>query len=196
MSEVLENLFGSRARTRVLRFFLLNSEQEYSILEIAKKNLLKISDARREINSFKRIKFLLEKNRKGRKYYQLNINFAFYPELKNLIVKSNIYPQCESLKRIKNIGSVKLAIISGIFLNQPKSKADMILAADNINRRKLKNLISNIEAELGKEIRYVLMSGEELKYRVNMMDRFLLDFIKDPHDEIINKIPEIKRLEK
>lgn len=196
MSEVLENLFGSRARTRVLRFFLLNPDRDYSVAETARRNMLKISDARREINNFKKIKFISEKTKKGKKRYRLNVNFAFYPELKNLMVKSNIYPQCESLGKIKNIGSVKLAMISGIFLNYPKSKADMILAADNINRRKLNNLISNIEAELGKEIEYVLMSGEELKYRINMMDRFLLDFIKDPHDEIINKVPEIKRLKK
>ena len=196
MSEVLENLFGSKARTRVLRFFLLNPDREYSVAETAKRNMLKISDARREINNFKKIKFVSEKIKKGKKRYHLNVNFAFYPELKNLIVKSNVYPQCESLGKIKNIGSVKLAIVSGIFLNHPKSKADMILAADNVSRRKLNNLINNIEAELGKEIKYVLMSGEELRYRVNMMDRFLLDFIKEPHNEIINKIPEIKRLKR
>jgi len=188
MVEILESLFGSKSRARMLRFFLLNPDQEYSIAEAAKKNMLKITDAKREIKSFKKIKFIIEKTKKRKKFYRLNPDFIFQPELKSLVAKSNTHPQCKILKKIKGVGNVKLAVVSGIFLNYPKSKADLILAADNVNRRKLNNLISNLEAELGKEVRYVLMSSEELKYRVNMMDRFILDFIKDPHDEIVNKI--------
>ena len=39
MSEVLESLFGSRAKTRILRFFLQNPEQEYTIDDISRRNL-------------------------------------------------------------------------------------------------------------------------------------------------------------
>lgn len=185
---MLESLFGSKSRARMLRFFLLNSDQEYSIAEVAKKNMLKVSDAKREIKDFKKIKFIMEKTKKRRKFYYLNLDFIFQPELKSLVAKSNTYPQRSILKKIKSVGNVKLAMVSGIFLNYPKSKADMILAVDNVNRRKLKKLIGNIEAELGKEIKYVLMNSEELKYRVDMMDRFILDFIKGPHNKIIDKI--------
>jgi len=172
----------------MLRFFLLNSDQEYSTKEAAKRNMLKIADAKREIRDLKKIKFITEKTKKRKKFYCLNTDFILQPELKSLVAKSNTYPQCDVLKKIKSVGNVKLAIVSGIFLDYPKSKADMILAVDNVNRRKLKNLISSIEAELGKEIKYVLMSSEELKYRVNMMDRFILDFTKGPHNKIVNKI--------
>ncbi len=188
MSEILENLFGSRARARMLRLFLLNPEREYSIAEAAKRNMLKVADAKREIKNFKKINFITEKTRKRKKFYRLNPDFILQPELKSLVAKSSAYPQCQGLKKIRSIGNVKLAVVSGIFLDYPKSKADMILAVDNVNRRKLKNLISGIEAELGREIKYVLMSSEELKYRVNMMDRFILDFVKGPHNKIINKI--------
>ena len=68
----------------------------------------------------------------------------------------------------------------------------MVLVANNVSHSKLKNLMGNIEAEVGKEISYVLMSGEEFKYRLDMLDRFLLDFLESPHDEIVNKIPRLK----
>ena len=113
-------------------------------------------------------------------------------ELKGLFVKSNIYPQCNSLDKLKTIGDVKLALISGVFLNYAKSKADMVLVVNNVSRSKLKNLMSNIEAEVGKEISYVLMNNEEFKYRLDMLDRFLLDFLESPHDELVNKIPRLK----
>jgi hypothetical protein len=193
MSEILESLFGSKARARILRFFLLNPEQEYSLAEVAKKNMLEHSRFQKEVNSLKKIKFLLEKSRQGKKYFVLNTEFPFYPELRNLIIKSNVFPQCLSLGKLKNIGDVKLAMLSGVFLNYPKSKADMLLVVDNLNRTKLRNLMINLEAEIGKEIRYVLITSEEFKYRMNMLDRFILEFIEGPHDELVNKVPMLKR---
>ena len=192
MAEILEFLFGSKVKARLLRFFLMNPEQEFNMGEVSDKNMFKGTQARRAINEFKRNKFILERKKNGPKCYILNQKFPFLIELKGLFVKSNIYPQCSSLDKLRTIGDVKLALISGIFLNCAKSKADMVLVVNNVNRSKLKNLMASIEAEVGREISYVLMNSEEFKYRLDMLDRFLLDFLEGPHDELINKIPRLK----
>ena len=193
MAEILEFLFGSRAKSRLLRFFLLNAEREYTVRETAEKNMLKVSQAREMIHGLKKIKFIIEHSRNKEKIYTLNQKFPLIPELRSLIVKSNVYPKTGSLARIKSIGDVKLALASGVFLNYPKSKADLILVANNVNRSKLKNLMVNLEAELGREVSYVLMNSDEFKYRLDMLDRFLLDFLESPHDEMVNKIPRLKQ---
>jgi hypothetical protein len=193
MSEILEHLFGSREKTRLLRFFLQNPEQEYGSSEVVRRNMLKKSGARKELDNLKKIKFVLERKRKGKTFYVFNQDFIFYPELKNLVAKDNIYPKSRNLDKIKHLGSIKLAVISGAFINYHKSKADMILVGDGISRAKLKNLMSCLEAELGKEIDFMLMSGEEFKYRLNMLDKFVLDFLEGPHEEIVNKIPGLRR---
>jgi len=192
MAEILEFLFGSKTKARMLRFFLMNPEQEFSTKEISEKNMLKSAQARSAISEFKRNRFILERRKNGIKYYILNQKFPFLVELKGLFVKSNVYPQCSSLDKIRSIGDVKLALISGIFINFSKSKADMVLVVNNVSRSKLKNLMASIEAEVGREISYVLMNSEEFKYRLDMLDRFLLDFLEGPHDEIVNKIPRLK----
>ncbi|TAK97074.1 hypothetical protein EPO05_00210 [Patescibacteria group bacterium] len=192
MSEVLEYLFGSRVKTRLLRFFLLNPEGEFSVSELVLKNILNRAAVQRELRGLKKIKFVIERSRQNKKYYLLNTKFPFYPELRGLIVKSNVYPQCRSLGKLKEIGDVKLALISGVFLNYPKSKVDMIMVVDNLNRTKLKNLMTNLEAEIGKEVRFVVVTGEEFKYRMNMLDRFLMDFLESPYDEIVNRIPTLR----
>jgi hypothetical protein len=192
MSEMLDFLFGSKIKTRLIRFFLMNSDQEANVQEIAGKNMFKSSQIRGILNDFKKNKFVLERRKSGKKYYIVNQKFPFFLELRSLFIKSNVYPECGSLPKLKNIGDVKLALVSGIFLNYPKSKADIILVANNVSRSKLKNLMGNLEAEVGREISYVLMSSEEFNYRLNMLDRFILDFLESPHDEIINKIPRLK----
>jgi len=69
----------------------------------------------------------------------------------------------------------------------------MILVGDGISRARLKNLMNSLEAEIGKEVDFVLMTGEEFKYRLNMLDKFILEFFEGPHEEIINKITGLKR---
>jgi hypothetical protein len=193
MSEILENLFGSKVKTRVLRFFLQNPEQEYEVKEVAMRNMLKAPLVRKELESLRKIKFVSGRSKKGKTSYVLNQNFIFYPELKNLVAKDNTHPQSRSLEKIGQIGNIKLAAISGAFINYHKSKADMILVGDDISRSKLKSLMLNLEAEIGKEIDFVMMSGEEFKYRLNMLDKFILEFLEGPHEELINKITGLKR---
>ncbi len=193
MSVILENLFGSKEKMRLLRFFLLNPEQEYGITEIAKRNMLRPKGIRRELENLKKIHFIVKRIKKGKVSYVLNQNFIFYPELKNLISKANIYPDSNSLAKIKNVGNIKLAVISGAFINYQKSKADMILVGDGISRAKLKNLMSNLEAEIGKEIDFVMMTHDEFKYRLNMLDKFILEFLEGPHEEVINKITGLRQ---
>ena len=193
MSETLENLFGSREKMRAIRFFLLNPEQEYALKEIAVRNMLNIQKAKAEIDNLVRIRFILKRIRKGRVFYVLNQDFIFYPELKNLVSKDNIYPKSSSLSRVKNVGNIKLAVISGAFINYHKSKADMILVGDDISRGRLRNLMKTLEAEIGKEIDFVLMNNEEFKYRLNMLDKFILDFLEGPHEELVNKIPGLRQ---
>ena len=178
---------------RLLRFFLQNPEHEYVAEDIAQRNMLVARKMRKELNNLVKIKFVSTKRKKGKIQYALNQEFIFYPELKNLIAKDNLFPQSRSLDKIKNLGNVKLAVISGAFINYHKSKADMILVIDEVNRTRLKTLMNNLEAEIGKEVDFVLMNNEEFKYRLNMLDKFILEFLEGPHEEIINKISGLKR---
>ena len=193
MSEILETLFGSRIRVRLLRFFLLNQEGEYLMSEIAKRNMIAGPQVKKELNELKKIKFIDERSKKNEKRYTINPKFYFLPEMASLMAKANASPQCKSLAKIKNIGDVKLFLTSGIFINNPKSKADMILVVNNINRSRLKNVIQSLEAEIGREISFMLMNGDEFKYRLDMLDRFILEFLEGPHEEVINKIPGLRR---
>ena len=193
MSEILEALFGSKTKTRILRFFILNPEREYDIADIAKKNMVATAAVRKELNDLKKIKFVIEKTKKGVKYYILDQEFHYLSELKSLFAKSTSSPQFSSINKIKSIGDVKLALISGIFLNYPKSKVDLVLVANNVSRGKLKSVMNSLEAEVGKEVSFVLMNTDEFKYRLDMLDRFLLDFMEGTHAEIIDKLPGLKR---
>lgn len=190
---LFDTLFGSKARSRLIRFFLLNPGVEYSAADVSEKTLISRTDSSRELARLVKMKLVFERSRKGHKYFVVNEEFPFYVELKSLVSKLNVHAQSQIFRKLKVVGEVKLTLISGLFLNYPKSKVDMILVVNNVNRTKLKHAITHLEAEVGKEIRFVLMNNEELHYRLNMLDRFFIEFLEGPYEEVTNKVPELKR---
>jgi hypothetical protein len=194
MTEIFSQLFESRTRARLIKFFMLNDKREYSAREVVQKNKMNSSQIARELHRFEKMKMIIGRTRKGKRFYETNTGFIFYPELKNLVVKSNTMPECRSLGQIKGLGKVKLALISGVFLNYPKGRADLLVVGDELSRAKLKHLLENMEAEVGKEINYSVMNAEEFKYRTDMLDKFIMDFLEGPFEEIICKVPNLKEI--
>lgn len=190
---LFDTLFGSRVRARLLRLFLLHPDIEFDATVAAKKVGLKRADVVKELAKLLKMGFVSRKSRAGKKCYQVRLDFPFYHELKTLVSKLNINAKSDIFKKLKKAGDVKLVLISGAFINYPKSKVDMVLVINSVNKVKLRQIITALETESGREIRYVLMNTEELHYRLNMLDRFLMEFLEGPYESVIDKVPELKR---
>ncbi|MDD3607275.1 MAG: hypothetical protein PHQ20_00535 [Candidatus Moranbacteria bacterium] len=193
MKNDLETLFGCRSRWRIIKFFILNDNLAMTANEIKTRNKLSASESSTVIGQLVKARFLFSRLKNKQKIYYLNSRYPFYQELKNLVVKSNIYPQCSSLKRVEKLGEVKLALISGAFVNYPRAKTDFLIVGDLISKAKFNHLLEELEAELGREINYSLLSFQEFKYRVNMFDKFILEIFEEPHEIIINKVPNLTK---
>jgi hypothetical protein len=194
MKNDLEELFGSKERWRLIKLFVLNDEKKYTPRDIIKRNKMDGRKARSIIIQLVRAKFIKEIIKKGKKYYTVNLDFPFFAGLKQLVVKSNVYPQCASLGKIRNLGNVKLGLVSGVFLDNPGAKADLLVVGDHISNAKMKHLLEDLEIELGREVNYSLMDLAEFKYRVNMFDKFILEFFEGPHEMVVNKVQNEIRL--
>jgi hypothetical protein len=193
MPEILEQLFGSKSRSRTLRFFVLNPGKEITLAGLKEKMNIDGRRARADINMLLKIEFIKKVARKKEQFYSLNESFPYYMELRNLFIKANTYPQCKELKKIDEAGRVKLILISGVFLNYDKARLDILVVCDDLSRTKLSKAIEAIEAEIGREVRYMAMTSDELNYRLDMMDRFLIDLLSAPHDIVINRIPKLQK---
>ena len=187
----MEMFFGCRSRWRIIKFFILNERVFLSAKEINQKNKLGAKESTAVLSQLIKAKFLLIKNLNKQKVFYLNPKFPFYAELKNLVIRSNVHPQCESLMKIEKLGDVKWAVISGAFINNQKSKTDLLVVGDLISKAKFKHLLDDLEAEIGREINYSLMTFQEFKYRVNMFDKFILEIVEDPHEIVVNKVPNL-----
>lgn len=122
-----------------------------------------------------------------RVFYALNSECEFYQELNDLLLKYTPEEFERLANKISEMGNVKLAIASGIFLDRKNSPADLLIVAKKVKQPQFNALIRNLGVEMGTEINYTVMTEEEFFYRKNMYDKFFRLLVGSPHKQLINK---------
>lgn len=122
-----------------------------------------------------------------RKYYRVNQDFVLLDEIKNLIVRSQILYEKDFAEKIKNIGAVKLLILTGVFAGNDKSPVD-VLAVGKINKARFLATLKEMEKELERELNYTIMDPGEFKYRKDITDVFLYNILEGKKMIIIDEI--------
>ena len=193
--QILEQLFDSPAKALLLKLFLRNPEEIFSLSEISRRIQANLKVVRRQVEGLQKIGFLKKKiisrkikEKRAGVYFWVNPQFEFYSELGTLVLKSSPASLDKIFRQIKKLGRVKLAIVSGVFLNLENSRADLLIVGDGIKKRRLEIFLQNLEAEVGRTVNYTIFSTEDFKYRYEMFDRFLLDVLEKPHQKLINKL--------
>jgi hypothetical protein len=179
MTDPLVKLFGSAARTKLLRLFLFNPRQSWSIAEAATHAAVDVSVARSEIKLFQTIGLVKSAGRRGSSY-TLNTNFEYTAALQSLLLNAPARA-ADLFDRLHSAGSLKLIITAGIFVGEWEGRADLFIVGDRINERKLRAKIRTLESELGKELRYAVLTTPDFLYRLNMNDKLVRDVFDYTH---------------
>lgn len=183
----LEQLFGSRARVKILRL-LLGSSEAFYLRELARRTKQHLNSIRREIGNLNRLGLVTGEKGNDRKiYFRINEENVFYPELKALITKSQFLLRSSLAQKIKKIGQIKLLVMTGFFTNSPEAMTD-ILIVGRVNRRKLKALVRQFEKDFGREINYTVLTSPEFSYRHEITDRFLYSILEGKKVVVIDDL--------
>ena len=190
--EVLGKLFGSEVKVKIIRLFLFNPETLFDVGAIAEKVKEDLSKVRRELAMLNRISFLKHrmKRMKGgsRHAFVLNPNFPYIVSLRNLLTSGKPLQPAEIVKKTSPLGSVKLVLVAGVFIQNPDSRVDILIVGDNVKKTSLIKVIAKLEAEIGKELKYAYFSTSDFMYRLNMYDKLVRDILDYPHEKLVNKL--------
>lgn len=200
---LLEKLFGSHARVKMLKLFYLNPEQVVPPLDVAKRTHTNAAVARWELRMLVTIGFIrrashmvLEESldpkskpkRKKVSGYMLDRSFPLLGELRDLMLTIAPVSKQELATRLRRVGRVKLVVLSGIFLKRSDSRVDMLIVGDNLKKGQLDLTLRFVESEVGKELAYAILDTNDFKYRLGMNDKFVRDVFDYQHEVIIDKI--------
>ncbi len=122
-----------------------------------------------------------------KKYFRINKTFPLFEDIKSLIVKSQSLYKDDFIQKLKEVGDIKLLVLTGVFVNKLDAVVDLFIVGE-IDKEKLKETISGLEEELGREINFTVMEEKEFKYRRDIMDIFIYDLLDGDNFIVIDEL--------
>ena len=193
---MLEHLFGSKTRIKLLQIFFRNPEKPFFVRELVRMADLQLNTIRRELANLEAIGIIVpvaevvgEENTgtKRSKYYHLNGGNLLVPELKSLLFKAQVLEEQQFISTIQNkVGNLSYFLLTGIFCNVTASATDMLLVG-TIKESLLEKMVKDFEKVVGVPIRYTVMSVKEYEERREIGDRFLYSVLEAKHIVVIDR---------
>ena len=194
---MLEELFSSKARIKILKLFLFNPENRYYQRQIATLTNQSIRGVQREVEKLKKIGLIEESLEGNRKYYKTNKSCPVFEDLKKIFFKTAGIGKVLK-KDLKKSNAIKIAFIYGSYARGEENLLSDIdlLVIGNIKSRELSNILAKPKSDLGREINYTVYSLQEFKQRIKQRDHFLTTVLKEEKIFIIGDEDELKKVTK
>ncbi|MCB9805976.1 hypothetical protein H6775_02325 [Candidatus Nomurabacteria bacterium] len=195
--DILEKLFGNAVRVKIMKLFLFHPESHFDKKDIIEKTKSNSSMVTKEVNLLEKIGFLRkvsffkarESGKKRRTQgYVLDQTFKYIHSLQKMLIDSSSMDNKEIIGRLNRAGKIKLIVASGVFIQENDTRIDLLVVGDELNQRRIKNTISILEADIGKQLKYTIFNTNDFKYRMGIYDRLIRDIFDYPHQVVLDKI--------
>ena len=189
---MVEQLFGSKTRVKLLKLFFSNPNRSFYVREITRKIDEQINSVRRELANLLSIGIISSDTNNNRLYYEVNQNYEHYRALSSIfgagkmVVANNVSKKASQPDDLTKVGNVELAALTGQFTRDTSVDVDLLIVGD-VNQSKLNRYVSELEAKENKEVRFVVMDPKEYMYRQEINDRFMVLFLKAKKQMLIDK---------
>jgi hypothetical protein len=182
--KMLKKIFGSGARVKLFRQFLLNPKEEFFIRELTRILDEQINSLRRELANLEKIGMLKSSERNRKKYYRLNPHCPILSELTS-IIRKNEKSYTALLQKISKLGGVDILILGGQFIGKD-ADVDLFLVGD-IKKEALATFVDKEFAN--QQIKFSVMPREDFLYRMTLKDKFVKTLFEERENLILkNKL--------
>ena len=183
---MIEQIFGSKTRVKLLQLFYSNPNRSFYVREITRKIDEQINSVRRELSNLLSIGIISSETTNNKLYYEVNQKYQYYGPLCEIFGGVQSKSSANEPEDLKAIGHVELALLTGRITRDDRSGADFVIVGD-INQTQLAKYIEDLENKEGQEIRYVVFTPKEFDYRRQMNDRFVSSIIESKKQIIIDR---------
>ena len=153
---MIEQLFGSKTRVKLLKLFYGNPNRAFYVREITRKIDEQINSVRRELSNLLSIGIITSDNNNNKLYYEINQKYEYYDSLltifgapKSMSGKGN--KESDSLEEddeYRALGHVELIAYSGQLTRDLTAPIDVLIIG-NVNKNAVEKYISGLETDEG-----------------------------------------------
>ena len=189
---MIDSLFGSKTRVKLLHLFLNNQEKSFYVREITRMIDEQINSVRRELANMVSVGIVQQDAIDNKLYYSVNEDYPYIKPLAAIFSDKNTEDGMgaassvswkDSLGRMRGL---RLAIISGKLVVGSSSAVDLLLVGDGMSAVTIKNLVKKIEKDRKIEINYAVISYDDFYYRMSVKDRFIMDIVRNKHSVLVD----------
>jgi predicted transcriptional regulator len=184
---MIDALFGSKTRVKLLHLFLNNPNRAFYVREITRKIDEQINSVRRELANMLNVGIIKSDSSNNKLYYEVNPKYAHYVSLRQIFANDKLDSpaalEVESndwQRRLKALGDVRIALLSGGMVRNSVTKVDVLLAG-SLNKTQVKNFIKELEKDEGRPLNYTIMDYDDFYYRLSIKDKFITEVLASRH---------------
>jgi hypothetical protein len=196
---MIEQLFGSKTRVKLLQLFYSNPNRSFYVREITRKIDEQINSVRRELANLLNVGLITNDTSNNKVYYEVNQKYEFYAPLQEIfgggVVKSRKGPKAakaidlplhDDTSDLKALGNVEVAALMGQFTRDETAGVDVLIVG-NINQNALNKYVTELERQEGKDLRYTVFSLEDFTYRLQIKDRFTSNVMRAKKQVLLDR---------
>ncbi len=197
---MIDALFGSKTRVKLLHLFLNNPGKAFYVREITRLIDEQINSVRRELSNMLEVGIITSDSADNKLYYQVNQRYDYYVPFRAIFADEPIATQPENKKhigwheQIAGLQGVRLALAAGVLVKGSASGVDLLIVGD-APVVKLKNIIKQIEKSEGRELNYSILTYDEFYYRLSVRDKFITEILSGKHT-VLTDTDNVLKLQK
>lgn len=184
---MVEQLFGSKTRVKLLSLFFNNPGRPFYVREITRKIDEQINSVRRELANLLSIGLVSSDGSNNRLYYEVNPKYEYYEQLRSIFtslpmkskdpVVKETREEDKIIKRLRSTGAITFAFLTGSFARDNRTNVDIFVVGD-VNKARLAKVVAEMEKEMGRELNYSSLTPDEYQYRISLNDRFITSVLE------------------
>ena len=200
---MLEQLFGSKTRFKLLQLFYGNVNRSFYVREITRKVDEQINSVRRELANLLNIGIITSDSSNNKVYYEVNQKFDYFYPLQELFGGKKTKPRrtvkaadkdtefttasvVDEPSDLKSLGNVDIVTLTGQFTRDETSGVDILVVGD-VNQNAVQKYVTDLEEKEGKELRYTILSADEFSYRLQIKDRFISNVLLSKKQVLLDR---------
>lgn len=190
---MIDALFGSKTRVKLLHLFLDHPGQSFYVREITRIIDEQINSVRRELSNMLEVGVITSDSADNKLYYQANQRYEYYVPLRTIFsdqkIAASVPPASGDVpawhKLIIEMTGVRVAIVAGMLVQGSSGSVDLLLVGD-IPAKRAAQVIASIESDIGRELSYTILPYDEFYYRLSVHDKFISGVTRNKHLVLID----------
>jgi hypothetical protein len=188
---MIDALFGSKTRVKLLHLFLNNPGKAFYVREITRLIDEQINSVRRELSNMLNVGIITSDTAENKLYYTVNQRYDYYVPFRAIFADEKIETASQLSvahdweSGLKTLPGMRLIIAAGVLVKGSGSPVDLLLVGET-PLAKAKAAIKDVEASEGRELNYSILSYDEFYYRLSVRDKFITEVLKGKHSVVLD----------